>query len=141
MAARILLLDEIMDKPLYRCMTKGSDWERGTPQSGANWVLARRGFFKVFADRIELGDWRIPFSEIERAIEYRIPCFYFAKSSVLEIEAKGRIYQFGFNPWARPVKHFPFAVEQQQAKLGWSTFSVLLRLAILAYLGYLLWNQ
>lgn len=138
---RLANRDSIMDQPRYRCLTKGSDWERGTPRSGANWVLARRGLFTVFADRVELGDWRIPFSEIERAIEYRIPYLFLFRFSVLEIEAGGRVFQFGFNPWANPAKHLPFAVERQEAKLGRSIYSVLLRLAILAYLGYLFWKR
>lgn len=131
------------DLPIYRCLTKGSDWEQGTPRAGANWVLARRGIFKVYADHVELGDWRIPFSEVTRAVEYRIPYLFFAKFSVLELEAGGRTYQFGFNPWAKPVKHFPIAVEQRAERLERSAYSIALRtvrLAALGYLAYLLWK-
>ena len=129
-----------MERPLYTCMTKGTDRAEGTPQFGMHWAVSRRGRFKVYPDRVELGDWRIPFASVERAVLYRFPYLPFVSARVLELEAGGRTYQFGFNPWAHPERHFSIAVEERETKARYSTFSVVLRVALLVYLAYLLWQ-
>lgn len=127
-----------MQKPVYRCMTKATDREAGAPRHSANWIGARRGTFTVFEDRIEVGDWRIPFASIDRAVLYRTAYLPFVTASVLELEADGRTYQFGFNPWASPEKRLPIPLEERTGAIGYSRFSVALRIAaILALLVYL----
>ena len=128
-----------MQQPIYKCMTKGSDQESGSPRRSANWVVSRRGLFKVYPDRVELGNWSIPFDQIESATEYRIPYLPFIRTSVLELQADGKIYQFGFNPWARPVKYFPIPVEERKASMSYSPFSMIVRVLLLLYLSHVLW--
>lgn len=129
-----------MQDPVYKCMTKGSNREAGTPRLSANWVVSRRGRFKVYQDRVELGDWHIPFTQVERATEYRIRYLPYVKASVLELQADGKTYQFGFNPWARPVKYFPIPVEEREDKMTYSTFSIVVRAVLISYLAYMLWD-
>jgi len=131
---------QTLEAPIYKCLTKGSDREAGVPRHSANWVTSRRGFFKVFRDRVEVGDWRIPFASVDRAVLYRMPYLPFVKASVLELEADGRTYQFGFNPWAHPEERLPFSVEEREEKMRYSTFSIAIRVLALAYLVYLVWR-
>lgn len=121
-------------------MTKATDREAGGPRRSLNWAAARRGMFKVFADRVEVGDWRIPFASVDRAALHRVPYLFVFKLDVLELEADGRTYQFGFNPWADPVPHLPLEIERRAGKLGYSKFSVVVRLLAAAAVLYFLWD-
>ena len=121
-------------------MVKASDREAGVPRDSANWVTSRRGLFKVFQDRAEVGDWKIPFADVDRAVLYRFPYFPFGKASVLELEADGRTFQFGFNPWAHPEKHLQIPFEEREEKIKYSAFSIAFRVLIVAYLIYLAWG-
>jgi hypothetical protein len=121
-------------------MTKGSNKESGDPRHSVNWVTSRRGSFKVFKDRIELGNWNIPFESIDKAIEYRVPYLPFLKVSVLEVNTSDMSYQFGFNPWANPIKYFPIDVEEKNQKMKYSTFSIIIRIALLIYFIYWLYE-
>lgn len=129
-----------LEEPVYTCLPKGSNREAGVPRRSAHWVTARRARFRVYSDRVEAGDWRIPYQDVERAVLYRMPYLPFVEARVLELEAAGQTYQFGFNPWAHPEAHLPIAVEEEQARLGYSAFSIAARVVLVGYVLYLLWN-
>ncbi|WP_143536913.1 hypothetical protein [Rubricoccus marinus] len=129
-----------MDAPLYSCLTKASNRESGVPRASANWVVSRRGRFVVFPDRIRVGDWVIPFEEVSHAVLYRIPYLPFVDASVLELSDGETTYQFGFNPWAHPERHFPIPVEERRETMRYSAFSVGIRVAAVAYGLYLIWE-
>lgn len=93
---------------MKRFWTKATTRESGKPRRSGAWVTARRGWFKVFADRVECGDWKIPFAAVERAVLYTGRQF-FIPVSVLELRSEDRTYQFGFNPWAHPEQHLALA--------------------------------
>lgn len=57
--------------PIYRCMTKGVGGAPEEFEYGLKWVTSRRAFLKVFRDRLECGDWNIPYSAIEEAELFR----------------------------------------------------------------------
>ncbi len=128
-----------MEKPIYKCMAKGSDREAGPPRLSTNWVTSRRGLFRIYPDRVELGDWHIPFARVERAVAYRFPYLPFVKATVLELRADGRTYQFGFNPWARPLEHLPLPVEEREEGMKYSTPLIIMRVTLLICLISLLW--
>ena len=88
----------------YKCFCKATNREKGDPRYSHNWVAARRAFLKVYDDRIECGDWTIPYDEMERVHRFRIRSFLIP-SSVLQVITKHATYQFGVNPWADPFKH------------------------------------
>jgi len=116
---------------VYKCMVKGTTGEDSLPRYSHNWVFARRGFLKIYPDRMCCGDWTIHFTDITRVIRYKtrvfgVPC------GVLRIITDGASYQFGYNPWACPEKHLAgLPVEEQTVKLRYSPFSVAYRILLL----------
>ena len=93
--------------------------------------MSRRAWLKVFDDRVECGSWSIPCESIQDAVVYQLRWLFFPVG-VLYLELADESYQFGVNPWAKPWNHLPVPVRTEQAILGWSTFSVVIRLAALA---------
>lgn len=45
-------------------------------------------------------------------------------------------FQFGFNPWADPLRHLDLDYREERVKLGTSPLSLLIRLAAIALLVY-----
>jgi len=129
-----------MTKPLHKYWVKGTNREEGTPRRSQNWVTSRHAWFKIFKDRVECGDWLISFSAVKEAIVYKTRSL-FLPVSVLQIKTANQIYQFGFYPWANPMKHVTFDYAEEKVKLRHSPFSVMLRLILVLYLVYLLWER
>lgn len=128
------------DQPLYRAFTKGTFHGEGEPKYGVHWITSRRGWFKVFTDRVQCGDWVIGSSSIKEAVLFKsrqalIPV------SVLRLTTDDRTYQFGFNPWARVGRHLPFEFRTEAVKLKYSAISSVIRLLVLAYLIYWFWTK
>ncbi len=61
--------------------------------------------------------------------------------TVLQLITEDGSYQFGFNPWAKPVDHLGIEIEEQFVTLKFSFFSTFIRVAILAYIGYWGWLE
>ena len=127
-----------MTEPIYKCLTKVTNKAAGTPSHSFNWVISRRGWFKIFTDRIECGNWKIPFAEVQEMLVYRgkqmlIPV------TVLQIETSGETYQFGFNPWANPIKYLSVPYREERVRIKYSVFSIAVRVIIVCYLIYLIW--
>jgi hypothetical protein len=120
----------------YRAWTKATADESGAPRYSANWVTARRAWFLVFDDRIECGDWTVPAGAVEDAVLYHSRQ-WFIPVSVLSIATGGQVLQFGFNPWVKIGRHLPFPYRQQQVRLKYSTFSIIVRVLLL--LGIVYW--
>ena len=97
-------------------------------------------FFKVYEDRIECGSWNIPFSEVESAHFYKAKQMFIPVKVLQLVTVKGK-YQFAFNPWANPFKHLGIEYKQSEIKLVYSTYSIVIRVFLAAYLGYLLWEK
>ena len=124
---------------MYRCWTKATDRETGPPRRSQNWVVARRGWFKVFADRLECGDWSIPLGSIRKAVMYEGRSM-FMPARVLEVQAERGTFQFGFSPWVSVDRHLPFQYDRVKVKLGFSPFSIVVRVVALGYLLYVIWR-
>jgi hypothetical protein len=129
-----------VNNPIYRCWTKATTSERGLPRRSLNWILARRDWFKIYSDRIKCGDWLIPVDQIVHATVYRghqmlIPF------TILKLETEDQVYQFGFNPWANPIKHLPLSFEEEHIRLGFSPFSVAIRIILILFLLYLILDR
>ena len=122
----------------YKCFCKATNREVSAPRYSHNWAVAKRAFFKVFDDRIECGDWNIPFAQVESAHVYKTKQM-FVPARVLQLDTSSGSFQFGFNPWANPFKHLNIKYEESEVKLGYSVFSVLIRIIFLAYIAYVLW--
>jgi len=127
-----------IERPIYSCMTKATDQEAGNPQYSHNWVVARRAQFEIFSDRIECGDWQIPFSSILQATAFETKQ-WFIPIVVLQIATADRTFQFGFNPWADPVSRLPVDVKKEKVRLKYSTYSLAVRLVLVAaFIWYVL---
>ena len=124
----------------YKCFCKATNREDKEPRYSHNWVAAKRAMFKVFDDRIECGAWNIPFSEIKSAHLYKTKQMFIPVNVLQLVTEKGN-YQFGFNPWATPFKHLGVEYGQSEIKLGYSKFSIALRILLVAYIGYLVWEE
>ncbi|GAA0356827.1 hypothetical protein GCM10009092_21330 [Bowmanella denitrificans] len=96
--------------------------------------------FKVFDDRVECGDWLIPYAEIQTAYLYKTRQMLIPVN-VLQLVTETGNYQFGFNPWATPFKHLNLAYQVRQLKLGYSPFSKVIRIVFMALLGLWVWHN
>jgi hypothetical protein len=125
-----------MKNQLYKCMAKATVCESQEVRRSLNWLTSRRGTLKVMPDALEFRDWRIPYAEIDDAIlvatsQMFIPCY------ILLISSHGTHYQFGLNPGAFWKGELPFPVKRQRMKLGYSKWSLLIRLILVLSLLYL----
>jgi hypothetical protein len=124
----------------YKCFCKATNREDQEPRYSHNWVAAKRAMFKVFDDRVECGSWNIPLSDVKSAHLYKTTQMFIPVNVLQFVTEKGS-YQFGFNPWASPFKHLGIKYEQSEIKLGYSTYSVVVRVLLVAYLGYMAWEK
>ena len=125
---------------LHKCMTKATTAEGDALRRSANWLLSRRTTLEVWSDRLVCGDWVIPYSAMREAVLFStrqmlIPCY------VLRVRTADRTYQFGLNPSRYWSGDLPFAVVRERARLGYSPFSIALRVGAGAYLMYWLWDR
>jgi len=124
---------------LYKCLAKSTDKESGAPRFSRSWETSRRAWFKIYEDRIEKGDWTIPYHDIESATAFRTS-WMFIPFTVLELTTPEQTYQFGFNPWSRPLEHLPVEVESRKVRLRYSLHGFLSRMMLILFLAYLLWK-
>lgn len=87
------------------------------------------------------GMWRLVIrsSDVRNAVlfearQWFIPVF------VLSLQTDSRTYQFGFNPWVSVSSHLPFEFRRERVRLGFSAFSIGIRLALSVYVAYLAWR-
>lgn len=124
----------------YKCLCKAINREDKEPRYSHNWVSAKRAMFKVYEDRIECGSWTILFSEVKSAHLYKAKQM-FIPVNVLQILTEKGNYQFGFNPWTNPFKHLDIECGESEIKLGYSTYSIVVRIVLVGYIGYLVWEK
>lgn len=132
-------MTNVESKSLYFCWTKGTNRESGEPRFAFAWATSRRGWFKVFADRVECGNWTIPFSEVQQVTVFRSRMNW-VPVTVLRFELAHQTYQFGFNPWAKPDQHLKVPYREETVKMRYSLFSALVRMFLLVYLAYAIWS-
>jgi len=128
-----------MDKSIFKCMTKATTAEGEDLRRSFNWVVARRAMLQVMPDALVCGDWRIPYDKIDEAVLYSI-CSVFP-GYLLRIRVSGTIYQFGLNWNPFWKKELPFTVSREKGRLKLSTYSLFVRLTLLAYFTYLTWKH
>ncbi len=131
-----------MSELLHKCMTKATTAVGDQRNYGPNWVTSRRGSLKVYDDCLECGDWRIDYPDIKnavllsfRSLFLRIPGY------LLTVETEDRTYHFGLNGWGQFWKgDLPFEAKRERGKIGMTWFSLILRLILIGYVGYVLWQ-
>jgi hypothetical protein len=121
-------------------MTKATTAEGDGIRHSVNWVVSRRGILEVRPDALASGDWVIPYSEIDEAILYSVKQM-FIPGYVLLVRSRGVTYHFGLN-WGRFwTRDLPFPVRRERARLGYSWYSIAVRVALLGALAYWLWHR
>jgi hypothetical protein len=126
-----------MSDLIYSCMTKAIISEGDDIRRSLGWVTSRRGRLKVFSDRLECGDWRLPFSEIETSTLASFRSLLFIPGYILKIKTKGKIYQFGLNGGSFWKGSLPFPVTREQGSVKHSPLSVVIRVIVFGYI--LMW--
>lgn len=119
-----------MSKLIYKCMTKGTYKENGELRYSQNWVTAKRGFFKVFSDKVTLGQWEFYKGEMKNIILYNTTQM-FIPVKVLRFEYDEKIYHFGFNPWADPLRYMDMEYTIENVKIKYSMLSLAMRMLML----------
>jgi hypothetical protein len=121
----------------FRGMTKAVIHE-GKVGRGLHWVTARRALLKVRRDGLQCRDWFIPYDEIEEAVLHSVwPGFI--PGYVLVVRAGGKTYQFGLNRSRFWKEDLPFPVHRQKGKLGYSWYSIVIRIFLVAAWVYCAW--
>lgn len=121
-------------------MTKATTAEGDDIRRSFNWVVSRRGWLKVYTDRLECGNWVIPYDDIEEAVVFRVRQGIFP-GYVLRVKAQGQIYQFGLNPSRYWAGDLPFAATRARSSLGYSWYSIVARILAIGCLGYFVWRR
>lgn len=114
-------------------MTKGVRGAAEVYEYGMSWVTARRATLKVFPDRLECGDWTVPYASIDDAVLFAtrqafIPCY------ILKVRTDREAFQFGLNGNQFWKGDLPFKVTRERGRLQYSTFSIVVRVVLAAAL-------
>ena len=120
------------ERPIFRAFSKGTTAEGDDVRRSVNWAVARRGWLHVFPDRLQMGDWVIPYSTIQAATLFRLKTLL--GGYVLRVKTASQTYQFGLNPWALWGKQLPFPHSVESAPVRHSALSIALRIFLLLYL-------
>jgi hypothetical protein len=115
--------DIMAEKPVYSCHARGAKGVSGIPKRGMHWIMARRGKLHVFEDRIECGDWRLPFAEMTNVILYAAKQT-FGAAHVLEVTTPNETYQFGLRARSKLEDYMSVPIERQDTKLKPSVYSI-----------------
>jgi hypothetical protein len=131
-----------MPELLHKCMTKATTAEGDQRCHGPNWLLSRRGILRVFDDHLECGDWQIEYPEITNAVLYSFRSLFLRiPGYILTVESLDRTYHFGLNGWGRFWKdELPFHAKREKGKLGFTWFSIALRVVLVGYIAYCAWR-
>jgi hypothetical protein len=108
---------------------------------GTQWLASKRAVLLLTEKRIICGKWIIPLETVATARLSRIKAL-FMDGQVLKIQTEdGKNYQFGmqFNTeWANQ-QALPLSYENEKVK--YSLFSILIRVYLIGYLVYWLWER
>ena len=107
-------------------MTKGVQGAADQFEYSLSWVAARRAALNVFPDRIECGDWVIPFCDIIESTLFETRQ-WFIKCYILKIKTDAKTYQFGLNGNKFWQGDLPFDVERLSGRLKYSRYSIVVR--------------
>jgi hypothetical protein len=128
------------DEPVYKCWCKATSRDDSEPRYSHNWIASKRAWLKIYGDRIECGSWVIPFTDVTRAVIYSTKQMFIPVKVLRLVTEKGN-FQFGFNPWASPSKHLSLDVGQENLRLNYSPFSIVVRALIFGYVAYWVWDR
>lgn len=130
-----------MEQPLHSCMTKGVIADGDQLRTGPKWIMSRRGRLKLYANRLECGDWTIRHDDIREAIlsSFRSPLLRIP-GYVLAVRTETETYHFGLNGGRYWQGNLPFPVTRQRVRLGLSPISIVARGVLIGYAVYFVWR-
>ncbi|MDA3936332.1 MAG: hypothetical protein PF636_05635 [Actinomycetota bacterium] len=129
-----------MGQALHECMAKATSAEGDQLQYGVNWSLSRRALLKVYRDRLECGDWTIPYDEVQDATLFSIRQM-FIPGYVLKVSTNAAVFHFGLNPGRYWRGRLPFEVKREKGTLCYTPLSIAIRIALIASIAYMLWDR
>lgn len=110
-------------------------------ERGLDWVGAQRAVILLSDQKIICGRWTIMLNDVEKAQLIKINDLI-SSAQVLKIQTKdNRYYQFGMqiNPeWTRQTA---LVLQVEKGRLKYSTFSIVVRLLLIGYLFYWIYNR
>lgn len=129
------------NEPLYSCITKAIVADGNQLRTGPKWVTSRRGRFILYSDRLECGDWTIPYVDIREAVlsSFRSPILRIP-GYLLAVRTDSDTYHFGLNGGRYWEGELPFPVERQKARLKMSMISIAARVVLIGYILFVVWN-
>jgi hypothetical protein len=110
-------------------------------QRGFDWVTSQRAVIMLTDRKIICGKWTIPIDTISSAQLVKVNTL-FGSGQILKIQTTDeKNYQFGMslNPEWTNQQRLPLTVEKGQIK--YSAFSIIVRLIVLGYLIYWLYER
>jgi hypothetical protein len=130
-----------VDQPVYSCITKAIVADGNQLRTGPKWVTSRRGRLKLFGDRLECGDWTIPYVNIREAVlsSFRSPILRIP-GYLLAVRTDSDTYHFGLNGGRYWEGELPFPVQRQKARLKMSMISIVARVLLIGYALYVVWG-
>lgn len=122
-------------------MTKAVIADGDQLRTGLKWIMARRGYLKLYPDRLECGNWTIQYDKIQEATlsSFRSPILRIP-GYVLAVRTDHKTYHFGLNGWRYWKGELPFPVIRQQAFLKLSPISILARVVLIGYVVDYIWR-
>lgn len=118
---------------------------KSTPKSevdtGAKWIVSRRAVAILTDKRIKCGDWDIPLSSINSAELINLRGLI-SKGQLLNISTEDNVgYQLGMQLNKDWLNSDHLKLEYLDKEIKISTFSWVMRIALLTYLAYLLYER
>ena len=120
-------------------MSKGVKGAAETFEYGLDWLTARRARIRVFEDRVECGDWVVPYEKVSDAVLFETRSGIF-RCFILRLRTSEHTYQFGLNHHAFWRAELPFEVIREKGKLKVSLFSLLIRGSLFVVFLWYLYN-
>ena len=123
-------------------MTKATTAEGDQRKYGPNWVTSRRAMLQIFDDHLKCGNWTVQYAEINDAALYSFRSMFLRiPGYILTVETSDRTYHFGLNGWGAFWRgDLPFEATREMGKLSFSWFSIVVRVLLFGYLGYVVWH-
>ena len=125
---------------LHECVTKATTSEGQDIRRSLSWVVSRRAQLQLTDEALVCGDWTIPYKEIDDALLFTTRTLL-KRAYVLRVKTGQRVYQFGLNYRPFWESDLPFPVRREAGSLGYSWFSIAVRLVFLFLIGRLLWRM
>ncbi len=130
-----------MEQPVHTCMTKAVIAEGDQLRCGPRWIAARRAKLRLYSDRLECGNWTVPYDQIRDAVltSFRSPILRIP-GYVLSVRTDEKTYHFGLSGSRYWRGELPFPVNRERGRLRLSAISLLARGVLLGFVVYYAWR-